>query len=121
MEQAGDIHIANHPAASNTLSQHGAPRWRSRDSLASSNALVFVQDQDVAVRKRKLPSPEGATRQSALPQPLTGKERWWSEEEEEEEEQRWSREGGLRQQSENNMNQEKKQAHQQKSLGKSRD
>lgn len=70
--------------------------------------------------KRKLPSPEGGARQSALPQPQTGQERKrqeaGEEEEEEEAEQRLSGEG---RKSEDYMNQEKRpnQDHQQSSLG----
>lgn len=44
---------------------------------------------DLKVGKRRLPSPETAVRQVALPQPHTGRERWWEEEEQEEEEQCW--------------------------------
>lgn len=51
---------------------------------------------DLKVGKRRLPSPETAVRQAALPQPHTGQERWWEEEEENEEEQqqRWLSRGG---------------------------
>lgn len=120
-EHAGDILIPNHPLASNTLRQHDGTRWRSRDSLYPESGSIFAQEQYVGVGKRKMPSPEGRTRQSALPQPLTGKERWWQEEEEQQ--QRLSREGGVGQKSENYMNQEKRQNqdHQQSSLGKNRD
>lgn len=49
---------------------------------------------DLGAGKRKLPSPEGAVRQAALPQPLTGRER--SGEEEEVVEQQLSRGRGER-------------------------
>lgn len=118
-EHAGDIHIPSRPTASNTLCQHDGPRWRSRDSLDPQSAAMFAQERDVGGGKRKLPSPEGGTRQSALPQPQIGKGRWWQEEEE----QGLSREEGVGHMSENYINQEKRQNqdHQQSSLGKNRD
>lgn len=62
---------------------------------------------DVGGGKRKLPSPEGAVRQAALPQPQTGRERrGQDEEEEEEEQQRLIRQGGVVQNSESCMPQE---------------
>lgn len=60
---------------------------------------------DVGGGKRKLPSPEGAVRQAALPQPQTGRERR-GQDEEEEEQQRLIRQGGAVQNSESCMPQE---------------
>lgn len=111
--------------ASNTLRQPDGPRWRSGDSLDPQSGPMFGQAQDVGGGKRKLLSPERGTRQSALPQPQTGKERRWQEggeEVEEEEQRRLSREGVVGQKSETYMNQERRQNqdHQQSSLGKNR-
>lgn len=118
-EHAGDIHIPGYPAPSSTLCQHDGPRWRSRDSPDLQSGPAFAREQGVGAGKRKLPSPEGGTRQSALPQPQTGKERLWQEGGEEEEEQSLGREGGLGQKSDNYISQEKQtHDHQQSSLGK---
>lgn len=125
-EHAGDIHIPSHPTASNAACQHDGPGWRSRDAPEPQSGPTFAQEEDAGAGKRKLPSPEGGARQSALPQPQTGKERRWQEggdEEEEEEQRRPSREGGLGQKSQNYMNQENRpnQDHRQSSLGKNGD
>ncbi|CAF98827.1 unnamed protein product, partial [Tetraodon nigroviridis] len=115
-EHAGDIHIPTRPTsngAPDTLCQHDGPRRRCREPPDPQSAPTFAQERDVGGGKRKLPSPEGGTRQSVLPQPQSGQERRrqeaGEEEEEEEEEQRLSREGGLGHKSEDFMIQEKRQ------------
>ncbi|CAF89085.1 unnamed protein product, partial [Tetraodon nigroviridis] len=129
-EHAGDIHIPTRPTsngAPDTLCQHDGPRRRCREPPDPQSAPTFAQERDVGGGKRKLPSPEGGTRQSVLPQPQSGQERRrqeaGEEEEEEEEEQRLSREGGLGHKSEDFMIQEKRQNqdHQPSRLGKNRD
>lgn len=68
---------------------------RSQDSVDHQRYRVVPLGEDgvdLGAGKRKLPSPDGSVRQTALPQPLTGRER--SREEEEVEQQQLSRERG---------------------------
>uniref|UniRef100_A0A8C9YEV3 Supervillin a n=1 Tax=Sander lucioperca TaxID=283035 RepID=A0A8C9YEV3_SANLU len=122
-DHAGDIHITRAaarvqplpPSADRSLPPHHpeGPPWRSPDSADHQRYQILPQGEDGADRgpgKRKLPSPEGAVRQAALPQPLTGRERRGEEEEEEEEEEEWLARGwGDRavQSSESHMRQER--------------
>ncbi|XP_078794688.1 supervillin a isoform X8 [Oryzias latipes] len=74
-DHAGDIHI--------TKAQEGpTPHSNNKPLLPKHTA-------DLSAGKRKLPSPERAARQTALPQPLSGRERWREQEEEEREEPQW--------------------------------
>ncbi|XP_078018675.1 supervillin a isoform X20 [Epinephelus lanceolatus] len=85
-DHAGDIHITRAPSSDRALPPRhpDGPVWR---SLGEDVA-------DLGGGKRKLPSPEAAVRQVALPQPQTGRERREVEEEEEEEEgQQWQTRG----------------------------
>ncbi|XP_078136477.1 supervillin a isoform X2 [Sander vitreus] len=95
-DHAGDIHITRAaaqvqplpPSTDRSLPPHhlDGPPWRSPDSADHQRYQILPQGADGADRgpgKRKLPSPEGAVRQAALPQPLTGRERRGEEEEEE--------------------------------------
>ncbi|XP_054893323.1 supervillin a isoform X13 [Poeciliopsis prolifica] len=93
-DHAGDIHIAN--AA---VRAEPNPTARSLDASELRMDVERLSDRgndmmDLKVGKRRLPSPETAVRQAALPQPHTGRERWWEEEEQEEEEQCWRPRGG---------------------------
>uniref|UniRef100_A0A8C9YBF3 Supervillin a n=1 Tax=Sander lucioperca TaxID=283035 RepID=A0A8C9YBF3_SANLU len=126
-DHAGDIHITRAaarvqplpPSADRSLPPHHpeGPPWRSPDSADHQRYQILPQGEDGADRgpgKRKLPSPEGAVRQAALPQPLTGRERRGEEEEEEEEEEEWLARGwGDRavQSSESHMRQERLEAY----------
>lgn len=81
--------------------------------MDSPRHLVLPQEEEQAAvggGKRKLPSPDGAVRQSALPQPQTGRVRRGQEEDREEEEeqqqQQHSRQGGAAQISESHSPQE---------------
>ncbi|XP_021176474.2 supervillin a isoform X4 [Fundulus heteroclitus] len=106
-DHAGDIHIASgavhteaNPPSSNRPLLHRPPEVHAvRSQDTSDHHMKPISDQgedmkDLKVGKRRLPSPETAARQAALPQPQTGRDRWWEEEEEEEEEQRWLSRGG---------------------------
>ncbi|XP_034717754.1 supervillin a isoform X2 [Etheostoma cragini] len=87
-DHAGDIHITRAaariqpvtPSADSSLPAHhpDTPPWRSLNSTDHQGE----DGADQGPGKRKLPSPEGAVRQVALPQPLTGRERREKEEEE---------------------------------------
>ncbi|XP_027861500.1 supervillin a isoform X4 [Xiphophorus couchianus] len=84
-DHAGDIHIAS-------AAVHAEPNPDASDLRMDTERLSDRGNDamDLKVGKRRLPSPETAVRQVALPQPHTGRERWWEEEEqEEEEEQCW--------------------------------
>ncbi|XP_049913263.1 supervillin a isoform X4 [Epinephelus moara] len=83
-DHAGDIHITRAPSSDRALPPRhpDGPVWR---SLGEDVA-------DLGGGKRKLPSPEAAVRQAALPQPQTGRERR-EVEEEEEEGQQWQTRG----------------------------
>ncbi|XP_024135348.1 supervillin a isoform X2 [Oryzias melastigma] len=72
-DHAGDIHITK-------AQVEPAPAIYDEPLLAKPTA-----DLSMNAGKRKLPSPERAPRQTALPQPLSGKERWREQEGEEEE------------------------------------
>uniref|UniRef100_A0A3P9Q2C9 Supervillin a n=1 Tax=Poecilia reticulata TaxID=8081 RepID=A0A3P9Q2C9_POERE len=94
-DHAGDIHIA-----SAAVRVEPNPTARLPDASDLRMDMERLTDRgndmtDLKVGKRRLPSPETAVRQVALPQPHTGRERWWEEEEqEEEEEQCWRPRGG---------------------------
>uniref|UniRef100_A0A3B3TVZ1 Supervillin a n=1 Tax=Poecilia latipinna TaxID=48699 RepID=A0A3B3TVZ1_9TELE len=95
-DHAGDIHIASaavcaEPNTTARLSDASDLRMDMERLTDRGNDMT-----DLKVGKRRLPSPETAVRQAALPQPHTGRERWWEEEEqeEEEEEQCWRPRGG---------------------------
>ncbi|XP_014862523.1 PREDICTED: supervillin isoform X12 [Poecilia mexicana] len=94
-DHAGDIHIASaavraEPNTTARLSDASDLRMDMERLTDRGNDMT-----DLKVGKRRLPSPETAVRQAALPQPHTGRERWWEEEEqEEEEEQCWHPRGG---------------------------
>ncbi|XP_043960240.1 supervillin a isoform X3 [Gambusia affinis] len=94
-DHAGDIHIARAAARAEP-----DPTARSADASDLRMDMERLSDRgndtmDLKVGKRRLPSPETAVRQTALPQPHTGRERWWEEEEQEEEgEQCWHPRGG---------------------------
>ncbi|XP_044032501.1 supervillin a isoform X4 [Siniperca chuatsi] len=120
-DHAGDIHITRAaarveplpPSSDRSLpTRHpDGPALRSQDSVYHQRYRIFPQGEDGADLgggKRKLPSPEGAVRQAALPQP--GIERRG---EEEEEEQRLARGGGDRavESSESHMLQERQEAY----------
>ncbi|KAL7373783.1 hypothetical protein ABVT39_014359 [Epinephelus coioides] len=83
-DHAGDIHITRAPSSDRALPPRhpDGPAWR---SLGEDVA-------DLGGGKRKLPSPEAAVRQAALPQPQTGRDRR-EVEEEEEEGQQWQTRG----------------------------
>uniref|UniRef100_A0A8D0CZ32 Supervillin a n=1 Tax=Sander lucioperca TaxID=283035 RepID=A0A8D0CZ32_SANLU len=79
-DHAGDIHITRAaarvqplpPSADRSLPPHHpeGPPWRSPDSADHQRYQILPQGEDGADRgpgKRKLPSPEGAVRQAALP------------------------------------------------------
>lgn len=68
-DHAGDIHITR-----------AAPRVEPQES---SDRQRYQDGADLGGGKRKLPSPEGAVRQAALPQPHSGRERREEVEEEE--------------------------------------
>uniref|UniRef100_A0A3Q1J9R6 HP domain-containing protein n=1 Tax=Anabas testudineus TaxID=64144 RepID=A0A3Q1J9R6_ANATE len=105
-DHAGDIHITRAPTRAEHLPPSSdrslAPRHprdmtiRSQDSVDHQRYRVVPLGEDgvdLGAGKRKLPSPDGSVRQTALPQPLTGRERS-REEEEEVEQQQLSRERG---------------------------
>lgn len=111
-DHAGDIlRPRPHPflssASDPSLLPHyvDVPVWRSKDSVDHQKCRMFAQEEAVGRGKRKLASPEGGVRQSALPQPQTGRERRRQEEEEEEQQQNYIRQGGVKQNSEKHMNQ----------------
>nr|XP_046226652.1 supervillin a isoform X11 [Scatophagus argus] len=115
-DHAGDIHLTRATAQVEALlpsnSDLSLPThhpdgltWRSQDSVDHQRYRIAAQEADVADvggGKRKLPSPEGAVRQAALPQPQTGRERR-GQDEEEEEQQQLTRQGGAVQSSESHM------------------
>uniref|UniRef100_A0A3P9M150 Supervillin a n=1 Tax=Oryzias latipes TaxID=8090 RepID=A0A3P9M150_ORYLA len=74
-DHAGDIHITK-------AQEEPTPPSNDKPLLPNHTA-------DLSAGKRKLPSPERAARQTALPQPLSGRERWREQEEEEREEPQW--------------------------------
>uniref|UniRef100_A0A4W6CAV3 Supervillin a n=1 Tax=Lates calcarifer TaxID=8187 RepID=A0A4W6CAV3_LATCA len=100
-DHAGDIHITRAPAQVENLppsSDRSLPprhpddqAWRSQDHQRYRNLPQREDGADLGGGKRKLPSPEGAVRQAALPQPQTGRERSGEVEEVEEVEQQLSR------------------------------
>ncbi|KAM4718305.1 supervillin a isoform 12-T12 [Anableps anableps] len=105
-DHAGDIHITSAavraeptPPSSDRPPLHCRPEvhaMRLQETL--DHHMNQISDQgkdevDIKVGKRRLPSPETAVRQAALPQPHTGRERWW-EEEEKGEEKSWLPRGG---------------------------
>lgn len=76
--------------------------------MDSPRHLVLPQEEERAAvggGKRKLPSPDGAVRQPALPQPQTGRGRRGQEEDREEEEEQ-QQQGGAAQMSESHSPQE---------------
>lgn len=102
-DHAGDIHITRAPARAENLPdrplhpRHAeGPARRPKDSVENQQYRNLPQRDDrfdVGAGKRKLPSPDRAVRQAALPQPHTRRER--RREEVEEEVERWlSRETG---------------------------
>ncbi|GLD54983.1 supervillin, partial [Lates japonicus] len=100
-DHAGDIHITRAPAQVENLPPSSDrslpprhpddPAWRSQDHQRYRNLPQREDGADLGGGKRKLPSPEGAVRQAALPQPQTGRERSGEVEEVEEVEQQLSR------------------------------
>ncbi|XP_038156695.1 supervillin a [Cyprinodon tularosa] len=89
-DHAGDILIA-----SAAVRPEPTPRHPDPSEHQTNQKLDQEEDQtDLKAGKRRLPSPETAVRQAALPQPRSGRERRWEEEEKEEEEQRWLSRGG---------------------------
>ncbi|CAJ1081914.1 supervillin a isoform X7 [Xyrichtys novacula] len=101
-DHAGDIHITRAaprvepvPPSSDRPCHPDGPAWRSLESSDHYRSRALSLGEEGANPeggKRKLPSPEGAVRQAALPQPQTGRER-----REEREEEQWPiREGGDR-------------------------
>ncbi|XP_029314118.1 supervillin a [Cottoperca gobio] len=101
-DHAGDIHITRAaarveplpPKSDRSLPTHhpDGPSRRSQDAADHQRYQIFPHGEDCADLgggKRKLPSPEGAVRQAALPQPQTGRERREEEEVVEEEEEQW--------------------------------
>ncbi|XP_028288330.1 supervillin a isoform X3 [Parambassis ranga] len=126
-DHAGDIHITRASARPTPSSSdrslpprnQDGPSWRAPDSSDHHRYQILPQGgggggggdaADLGGSKRKLPSPEGAVRQAALPQPQTGRERRGEEEEEEWEEQPQlsrGREDGAAQISESHMIQER--------------
>ncbi|XP_076617469.1 supervillin a isoform X1 [Chaetodon auriga] len=119
-DHAGDIHITRAaprleplPPPSSDMSlppRHpDGPACRSQDSVDHQRHRIFPEEEDRADLgggKRKLPSPQGAVRQAALPQPQTGRERRGEDEEDEEEQQWLTRQGGAVQSSKSHMLQE---------------
>ncbi|GAA6219536.1 supervillin a isoform X2 [Lates japonicus] len=100
-DHAGDIHITRAPAQVENLPPSSDrslpprhpddPAWRSQDHQRYRNLPQREDGADLGGGKRKLPSPEGAVRQAALPQPQTGRERSGEVEEVKEVEQQLSR------------------------------
>ncbi|XP_015231014.1 PREDICTED: supervillin [Cyprinodon variegatus] len=89
-DHAGDILIA-----SAAVRPEPTPRHPDPSDHQINQKLDQEEDQtDLKAGKRRLPSPETAVRQAALPQPRSGRERRWEEEEKEEEEPRWLSRGG---------------------------
>ncbi|KAM6908075.1 supervillin a [Lycodopsis pacificus] len=128
-DHAGDIHItrAPPPAAGPRVeplppSSEGLPR-RSRDSADQQSCQMLPRGEngaDLGGGKRKLPSPEKAVKQAALPQPQTGRRRRRREEEEDMEDmeeggqEEWLARGqgdSAVQSSESHMLQERQEAH----------
>uniref|UniRef100_A0A4W6C3S4 Supervillin a n=1 Tax=Lates calcarifer TaxID=8187 RepID=A0A4W6C3S4_LATCA len=101
IQQNNNIHITRAPAQVENLppsSDRSLPprhpddqAWRSQDHQRYRNLPQREDGADLGGGKRKLPSPEGAVRQAALPQPQTGRERSGEVEEVEEVEQQLSR------------------------------
>lgn len=121
-DHAGDIHITRAatrleplPPSSSATSlppRHpDGPTCRSQDAVDHQRPRILSEEEDRADLgggKRKLPSPQGAVKQAALPQPQTGRERRG----EEEEELQWlTRQGGAVQSSKSHMLQEWQEAY----------
>lgn len=128
-DHAGDIHITR-PAARvesapaysdwslplcnpSSLTQPAEdPTWRSQGGSRADHQRQLCRDMpqgeeaDLGGVKRKLPSPEGAARQIALPQPFTGRDRREEEEDEMEQLARGRGDGAV-QSSESHMLQER--------------
>lgn len=116
-DHAGEIHITRASAPSSCdrflppRNQDG-PTWRAPDFSDHHRYQILPQGgggdaADLGGGKRKLPSPEGAVRQAALPQPQTGRERRGEEEWEEQRQLSRGREDGAAQISESHMIQER--------------
>ncbi|XP_039874690.1 supervillin a isoform X3 [Simochromis diagramma] len=88
-DHAGDIHISTAACVEPTYpSQPDCPVGGSQGSSDHHRHHILPQGEDqidLGGGKRKLPSPERAVRQTALPQPQSGRERREEEEEAEEE------------------------------------
>lgn len=94
-DHAGDIHISTaacveptYPSSDRSLPQPDGPVGGSQGSSDHHRHHILPQGEDqidLGGGKRKLPSPERAVRQTALPQPKSGRERREEEEEAEEE------------------------------------
>ncbi|KAM9337647.1 supervillin a isoform 5-T5 [Symphorus nematophorus] len=124
-DHAGDIHITRAAPRVEPLPQSSSdtslpprhpdgPTWRSQDAVDHQRYRVAPQEEDrgdLGGGKRKLPSPEGAVRQAALPQPQTGRERRGENEEEEQQQQWLTRQGGAVQSSESHTLQEWQEAY----------
>ncbi|KAK0153873.1 Supervillin [Merluccius polli] len=88
-DHAGDIQLARGSGQPPPPSGPASHHWGALPSQQTPRAAVSLREEEgISGRegKRKLPSPEGAPNQTALPQPNGGRERRCREREEEEEE-----------------------------------
>ncbi|KAM6900497.1 supervillin a [Xenentodon cancila] len=90
-DHAGDIHVTRatarvEPLAPSTPYHLDGYVSKSQDSFDHHRYLISQNGEntaEVTVGKRRLPSPETAARQTALPHPQSGRERWGEGEDEE--------------------------------------